>query len=195
MKKLLMLSLLIIGYVSVFSQQYKAVLFSGSGLSSQEKLTAMALIGIANRDSARVFMYNMYETWSYNQTDEKWSQIYMQKGDVKFDTIKTVSALVNRFRYLIKGGITYAPNRIFGNFSGQSFMWQGEYAALIGGLTDRLPVTTSQAITYNLNVSDSVLIEDTFDGDLPIKVPGKLELTTHAWNNSVLSEENKYLTI
>ncbi len=195
MKKKLLLFLFLIGFTSIFSQQYKAVLFAGSGLSSQERLTAMALIGIANRDSARVFMYNMYETWSYTQTDEKWSQIYIQKGNVKFDTIRTVASLINRFRYLIKGGITYAPNRIFGNFSGQSFMWQGEYAALIGGLTDRLPVTTSQAITYNLNVSDSVLVEDSFDGDSPIKVPGKLELTSHIWNSSTLSEENKYLSI
>lgn len=195
MKKLLILCLLIIGYASLFSQQYKAVLFNGAGLSSQEKLTAMGLIGIVNRDSARVFMYNMYETWSYTQTDEKWSQIYIQKGNVKFDTIKTVALLINRFRHLIKGGITYAPNRIFGNFSGQSFMWQGEYAALIGGLTNRIPVTTSQAISYNLNISDSVLVEDSFDGDSAIMVPGRLELASHVWNSAALSEENKYLAI
>ena len=195
MKNLMILSFLIIGYINIIPQQYKAVLFIGSGLSAQEKLTATGLIGIANRDSARVFMYNMYETWSYTQTDEKWSQIYAQKGHVKFDTIRTVAALINKFKYLIKGGITYAPNRIFGNFSGQSFMWQGEYAALIGSLTDRLPVTVSQAITYNLTIDDSVLVEDSFDGDSAIKVPCKLELNTHAWNNSALSEENKYLTI
>ena len=137
----------------------------------------------------------MYETWSYTQTDEKWSQIYKQNGSVQFDTITSLSALINKFRPFIKGGITYAPNRIFSNFSGQSFMWQGEYAALIGGLTDRLPVTTSQAAAYNLTVEDSVVVTDDFDNDLPIKVPGKLDLSSHPWNNAALSEENKYLNI
>ncbi len=194
MKRYLILLLFIL-WGNLFSQQYRAVLFVGSGLSSQDRLTAMTLIGIANRDSARICMYNMYETWSYTQNDEKWSQIYMQRGNVKFDTIRTVAALINRFRYLINGGITYEPNRIFSNFSGQSFMWQGEYAALIGGLTNRIPVTNSQAVTYNLSIADSVLIEDSFNGDSSIMVPGKLELTAHSWNNSTLSEENRYLSI
>ncbi|MFH0736405.1 MAG: GxGYxYP domain-containing protein [bacterium] len=180
---------------NIFADSYNAVLFVGTNLSSQEKLTAMTVAGIVNRDSARVFLYNLYETWSYSQNDEKWSQIYKQSGNVKFDTITTVAALINRFRAFIKGGITYAPNRIFSNFSGQSFMWQGEYAALIGGLTNRLPVTTSQALSYNLTIDDSVLVIDEFDGDLSIKVPAKLELTNHIWNNTTLSEESKYLSI
>ncbi|HSQ75530.1 MAG TPA: hypothetical protein VLT13_08235, partial [Bacteroidota bacterium] len=65
----------------------------------------------------------------------------MKKEDVQFDVITSDTVLVNRFRSFIRGGIRYDYTRTFGNFPGQSFMWQGEVAALIGELTDRLPLT------------------------------------------------------
>jgi hypothetical protein len=174
---------------------YDAVLYNGTGAAASDKIAALTLAGIVNRDSARLYLLNVYETWSYTRTDEQWRDIYRTNGNVVFDSVASLSALVNKFRGYLNGAITYDPNRTFGNFSGQSFRWQAEYAALIGGLTNRLPLTASAASSLGLTVSDSVLVTDSFDGDPPIWVTGKLELTSHPWNNSSLTEEQKYLTL
>lgn len=173
---------------------YSAVLYNGTGAAASDKIAAITLAGIVNRDSARLYLLNVYETWSYTQTDEQWRNIYRSKG-VVFDSVGTLTALVNKFRNFINGAITYDPNRTFGNFSGQSFRWQAEYAALIGGLTNRLPLTSSTASLLGLQISDSVEIIDYFDGDSTIWVTGRLELSTHEWNNPILTEEQKYLTL
>jgi hypothetical protein len=52
-------------------------------------------------------------------------------------------------------------------------------------INNRLPVTVSQAITYNLTIDDSVLVKRIrLTVTVQYKVPCKLELNTHAWNNS-----------
>ncbi len=187
-------SLLLVLIVSSFSFAYNAVLYNGTGAAASDKIAALTLAGIVNRDSARLYLLNVYETWSYTQTDEQWRNIYRAKG-VVFDSVASLSALVNKFRNFINGAITYDPNRTFGNFTGQSFRWQAEYAALIGGLTNRLPLTASTAASLGLQVSDSVEIIDSFDGDSSIWITGKLELASHPWNNPSLTEEQKYLTM
>ena len=156
---------------------------------------AMTLAGIVNRDSARLYLLNVYETWSYNHTDEQWRDIYRSRGNVQFDSIASIITLVDRFRPFINGAITYDAARTFSNFSGQSFRWQGEYAALIGGLTNRLPATAALAQALNLTISDSVLVTDTFDGDSSIYVTGQLDLPSHSWNNTSLTEEQRYLNM
>jgi len=181
--------------ISIFAQQYNAVLFNGSGFSSQDKLLAMTLAGIVNRDSARVYLLNVYETWSYNQTDEMWRDLYQSRGNVIFENINSIAQLINKFRSEINGGVSYDPNRTYSNFTGQSFRWQAEYAALIGGLTDRLPVTTQMAAQYNLELSDSVLIEDTFNRNSSIWITGKIESASNPWNFSGLTEQQRYLTM
>ena len=112
-----------------------------------------------------------------------------------FDSVASLSSLVNKFRSFLTSAITYDPNRTFGNFSGQSFRWQAEYAALIGGLTNRLPLISSNAAALGLEVSDSVLVTDSFDGDPSIWVSGKLESASHSWNNTSLTEEQRYLNM
>jgi len=174
---------------------YRAVLYNGTGAFPENKLLAMALAGIVNRDSARLYLLNVYETWSYTQTDEAWRDIYRQRGGVQFDSVISIQALVDRFRPFIRGAITYDQTRTWGNFPGQSFRWQGEYAALIGGLTDRLPAPPSLASALNLPVADSVLVTDAFDGDPPVWVTGRVELPSHPWNNTSLTEEQRYLTL
>lgn len=181
--------------ISIYAQQYNAVIYNGSGASTQDKLLAMTLAGIVNRDSAKLYLLNVYETWSYNQTDEKWRDLYQSRGNVVFENIQSIAQLIDKFRHLISGGISYDPNRTYSNFSGQSFRWQAEYAALIGGLTDRLPVTTSMATQYNLTLVDSVLIHDSFDGDSSIWVTGRIESSANEWNNTSLTEEKRYLTM
>ncbi|MGE5353736.1 MAG: T9SS type A sorting domain-containing protein [Acidobacteriota bacterium] len=174
---------------------YKAVLYDGSRAQAWEKLIAKTLSGIVNRDSSRLYLLNVYETWCYSGTDEKWAEIYSSKGNVTFDTLKSVQALIDRFRPFIKGGISYDQNQYYSNFQYQNIQWQGEYAALLGGLTDRLPVTTSQAQAFNLTLNDSVLVKDSFDNDPDVYVTGRLENAVNSWNNPVLSDEQKYLNI
>lgn len=175
--------------------EYKAVLFNGTGLSQQDKLTAMTIAGIVNRDSARLYLLNVYETWSYNQTDEQWRDVYRMRGSVVFDSIAGIASLINRFRPFLNGAMTYDPARTYGNFSGQSFLWQGEYAALIGGLTNRIPLTAANAAVHALAVDDSILIADSFNADSARWITGRLERSSHPWNNTALSEELRYLTL
>ncbi len=192
-QKTILLLLLFAGPTAV--SQHRAVLFNGTSASGPERLLAMTLAGIVNRDSARLYLLNVYETWSYTQSDESWRDLYRERGGVIFDSIASVAELVNRFRSFVQGGISYDANRLYGNFPGQSFRWQGEYASLIGGLTDRLPVTAAMANAYGLELNDSVIVEDRYDGDPAVWVPGKIEYPLHAWNNGTLTEEQRYLTL
>jgi len=193
MKKIILICFIL--FINSITFSYNAVLFNGAGSSFQDKLVAITIAGIVNRDSARLYLFNVNETWNWNQTDETWQNLYHSRGNVTFDSITGIQSLINRFRSYIRGAITYDPYRWFGNFSGQNFMWQGEVAAMLGGLTDRIPLSPTQAGNYNIPVSDSVLINDYFDGDSSIWVTGRLELASHSWNNTSLSEENKYLTL
>jgi hypothetical protein len=181
--------------LNTYGFAYNAVLYNGAGASSHDKYIALTIAGIVNRDSAQLYLLNVYETWSYNKTDEIWRDLYRSRGNVIFDSVASISQLIEIFRPFIKGGITYDGNRYFSNFSGQYFKWQGEYASLIGGLTDRIPVTAASAAQYNINIDDSVLIVDSFDNDSPLWVTGKLELQSHSWNASGLTEEQRYLIL
>ncbi len=174
---------------------YQAVLYNGASASQEQRLLAMTLAGIVNRDSARLYLLNVYETWSYSLTDERWRDLYRSRGQVVFDSTRNILALVDRFRSFVNGAITYDPAQYFGNFTGQSFPWQGEQAAVIGALTDRLPVSASLAPALGLQIADSVLVTDAFDGDSAIMVPGRLESPTLPWNNTALTAEQRYLKI
>ncbi|MCU7495679.1 MAG: T9SS type A sorting domain-containing protein [Ignavibacteria bacterium] len=174
---------------------YRAVLYDGSRAQSWERLIAKTLSGIVNRDSSRLYLLNVYETWSYSKTDEAWGDIYRTKGNVTFDTLKSIPALIERFRTFIKGGISYDENQYYSNFPYQSLQWQAEYAALLGALTDRLPVTKTQAAAFNIHLDDSVLVRDTFDGDRDTYVTGRLENSVNPWNNAILTDEQKYLSM
>lgn len=191
MKKITLLLFLL----NTYSFAYDAVLYNGAGASSHDKYIALTIAGIVNRDSAQLYLLNVYETWSYNKTDEKWRDLYRSRGNVIFDSVATIAQLIEKFRPYIKGGITYDGNRYFSNFSGQYFKWQAEYASLIGGLTNRIPVTTASALQYNINIDDSVLVVDSFNDDTSLWVTGKLELPSHPWNNVGLTEEQRYLNL
>lgn len=181
--------------LNIFIKAENPVLFKGTGLSYSDKMLVMGLAGIVNRDSARLYLWNVYETWSFKQTDETWGDLYQERGGVVFDTLSSVAQLVNRFRSFIAGGVQYDFNRFYSNFSGQNFNWQAEYAALIGGLSNRLPVTASMALTYNLNMTDSVLIHDSFNSDSSRYIPCRLDNASHQWNAAGLTEEQRYFSI
>ena len=177
------------------ARAYDAVLFNATGQSQEVRLLAMTLAGIVNRDSSRLYLLNCYETWSYQATDETWRDIYRLRGGARFDSIASVVTLVDRFRPFLRGGVSYDASQTFSNFPGQVFRWQAEYAALIGGLTDRLPVTASLASLVNIPVSDSALVSDAFDTDSAVYVTCRLELSSHPWNNTAQSTEIRYLTL
>lgn len=187
--------LFIIVFLASCIKPENPVLFRGTGLAYSDKILVMSLAGIVNRDSARLFLWNVYETWSYKQADEDWGNIYRERGGIVFDTISSVAQLVNRFRPFISGGVQYDFNRFYSNFGGQNFNWQAEFAAVIGGLTDRLPVTASIAVTYNLPMVDSILVHDVFNSDTVRYIPTKLDNSALRWNASGLTEEQRYFAI
>lgn len=194
MKRLLiLLSILLITFNSTFA--YKAVMFDGYYLPRHDKLTVMALAGIVNRDSARLYLTNIYETYSYLLTSQKWAEIFEEKGDVEFTKMTDIKELIDYFRDDIKGAITYDATLYYGNFGGQNFPWQGEFATMLAGLTDRLPVMEEDAIEFNLEIVDSVLVEDNFDGDESVWHTARLEKETHPWMKENISKEERYMTL
>lgn len=168
-----------------------AVVYDGSGQLAEDKLLAMTLAGIVNRDAPRLYLRNVYETWSYNQTDELWENEYKTNGAVQFTVITNTNALVQYFKSYIKGAITYDATLTYSNFSGQSFRWQAEAAAILGGLTDCIPVPSTNT-TIDINRPTMVDMPDYFNGQQTIQVSAKLELSSHTWNNTALTQEQRY---
>lgn len=176
-------------------QPYRAVVFTPSGgLTPEAKYLAVTLAGIVNRDSARLYLRNVYENWSYNQTDEQFEALYESRGNVVFEEITTVAALVNRFRPFINGAITYDLTKTIANYPNDKVYWQAEYAGTLGGLTDRLPCTPATATALGLSIDNTVLVTDAFDGDSPVTVSGRIE-TGNAWNNGSVSNDVNYRTL
>ena len=171
-----------------------AVLFDGTGKTAEEKLIAMSVAGIVNRSEPRLFLMNVYETWSWNETDERWRTIYETDGNVTFTVINDINQLVQYFRSGIKGAITYDKALLYSNFTGQSFRWQGEVAAMMGGLVDCIPVPYDD-YSIDINRPDSVLVPDHFNGKQPAKLSARLDDPKHPWNNSSLSQEQRYFSI
>lgn len=171
-----------------------AVLYDGTGTSAENRIAAMTLAGIVNREQPRLYLLNVYEAWSYNQTDEMWRDIYAQDGGVSFTVISDINELVQFFINDINGAITYDPTLTYGNFDGQNFRWQAEVAAMIGGLTDCIPLPYSNN-TIQINRPDSVWVPDHFNGQQPIKISARLELEHHPWNNTELTQQHRYFHI
>ncbi len=168
-----------------------AVVYNGTGTSAENKLIAMTIAGIVNREAPRLYLLNVYETWSYNQTDEQWRAIYEEDGGVAFTEIADINELVQYFIDDLNGAITYDPSLTYGNFQGQNFRWQAELAMLLGGLTDCIPLPyNNQGI--DINRPDSIEVPDYFHGAPAIIVSARLEGSNHAWNDPDLSQEERY---
>ncbi len=161
-------------------------LYDATGKSKEEKLICMNLAGIVNRESAKLYVKNVFPCYSFPQADEKWIEEFKKDG-TSFEQINDLKSLLQVFDYAINGAITYDPKATMGNFSGQNFLWQGEFAAMLGGLTNRIAVSPAMASFLDLNVSDSSVIEGT-----NCKVVSRLELEAHDWNDSQLSTDQRY---
>ena len=187
--QILALIILIPAYLQ--ADPIQAIIYNGTGKPLEHKLASMTLAGIVNREEPRLYLLNVYETWSYNQTDESWRDIYQQDGNVVFTEISDFQQLVDHFENDINGAITYDPSLTYGNFTGQNFRWQAEVAAMLGGLTDCIPLPYTDNTTV-INRPDSVWVPDHFHGKDPIRVSAKLELPDHPWNNTELEQEQRY---
>jgi hypothetical protein len=190
-KKLFLYSLFLLLSNQLFA--INAVVYDGSGQLAEDKLIAMTLAGIVNRDAPRLYLRNVYETWSYNQTDELWENEYKTAGGVQFTIITNTNSLVQYYKSYIKGTITYDATLTYSNFTGQSFRWQAEAAAMLGGLTDCIPVPSTNT-SIDINKPTTVDLPDYFNGQATIPVSAKLELSSHAWNNTALTQEQRYFT-
>lgn len=188
MKKYLVLIFL---FLSIKSFALDAYVFNGSGQSSENKLIAMTIAGIVNRDAPRLYLRNVYETWSYAETDETWENLYKTTGGTNFTVISDINILVQTFKTYLKGAITYDTSLNYSNFTGQSFRWQAEAAAMLGGLTDCIPVPSTNT-TIDINKPTLIDVPDYFNGQATTQVSAKLELSTHSWNNAALTQEQRY---
>jgi len=192
---LLVAPLLVIFGPESTSGQSHAPLFDATGSSAEARARSLTLAGIVNRDSARLYLLSTYKTLSYASTDDWWHEVCRSRAGVQFDSIATLGELVDRFRPLIRGAVLYDSSETFSNFPGQLFRWQAEYAALIGGLTDRLSTTLALASALGLERADSILLENQFDADAPVWVPGSLSAASLAWNAPGLNAEERYLAL
>lgn len=168
-----------------------AWVYNGTGQSTDNKLIALTLAGIVNRDAPRLYLRNVYETWSWSETDERWEEIYKTRGGVNFTVTNDINALVQVFKPFLKGKITYNPGLTYSNFTGQSFRWQAEAAAMLGGLTDCIPVVSGNT-SINIAGTDLVDVPDHFNGLATIQVSARLEDASHPWNNTALTQEQRY---
>ncbi len=186
------LSLLLM--TTLHAQTTDAFIFNGAGKPTEEKLIAMTIAGIVNREEPNLFLLNVYETWSFQQTDETWRDIYEQEGQVNFKPINSIQQLINQFAHYLNGAVTYDPDLFYGNFPGQNFRWQAETAAMVAGLADCIPLPYNNA-SIEINKPDSVWVDDHFHGQGKIKITAKLELSSHPWNNADLTQEERYLLL
>lgn len=177
--------------ITLNSFSTNAYVYNGTGQSAENKLIAMVVAGIVNRDAPRLYLRNVYETWSYSETDETWENLYKTTGGVNFTVISDINVLVQTFRPFIKGAITYNASLTYGNFTGQSFRWQAEAAALLGGLTDCIPVINHNT-SIDINKPTTVDVVDHFNGMPTLQVSAQLDLETHSWNNTTLTAEQRY---
>lgn len=180
--------------ISLKTKAIEAVCYNGTGQSAENKLIAMTIAGIVNREAPRLYLLNVYETWSYNQTDEQWKSIYEQMGGTTFLEISNIQTLINHFQDYIEGAITYDPQLTYGNFQGQNFRWQAEVAAMIGGLSNCIPLPYNNT-QISINKPDSVWVPDHFNGQEAIKISARLEHESHPWSNTSLSQEQRYFAI
>ena len=170
------------------------VVYNGAGAPAEHKLTALSLAGIVNRESPRLYLVNVYQTWSYNQTDAGWLALYQEDAGINFQHATNIEDLIDLFRDDIQGVVTYDKGLTYGNFTGQNFRWQAEVAAMIGGLTNCIPLPYDGPF-YDLEVADSLWVPDAFHGAEPVIISARLELSGHPWNQQSLSQEERYFSL
>jgi len=62
---------------------------------------------------------------------------------------------------------------------------------MLCGLTDCIPVSSTNT-SIIINKPDMISVPDIFNGQAAIQVSARLELSTHTWNNTTLTSEQRY---
>lgn len=190
MKNLKVFLLLFCLILSLIVKANNAYVFYGAGKSRAEKLAAMAVAGIVNRDSATLYLQDVFETWNYGLTDEKWRLVFVADEGVDFTEITTVKALIDTFSYALNGAILYDETETYSNFPGQTIIWQGEFATMLAGLANGVPVPKSKQESWNYFANDSILLMG-YNENNTLKIPADLTLESWSWNDNAL--EDRYL--
>ncbi|QCK16813.1 GxGYxYP domain-containing protein [Mangrovivirga cuniculi] len=189
MKQIILLILITWFSLNIHSQTH--YVFDGTGKPRSEKLAAMTVAGLVNRDEPKLFLKNVFETWSYNQTDEKWIEIFEQNEGVSFEELTKIQDLFTVFENQINGGIFYNDTEWYSNFPGQSILWQGEFAAMLGGLSNRIPVPLDKAANWGFQVDNEVILTGV-EGNNFVMNPD-LTLKKWPWNDSTL--DDRYMSL
>ena len=182
-----LLLLLLFSVFAIDSFSVNAYVFNGSGKSRAEKLAAITIAGIVNRDSAQLYLQDVFETWNYNQTDEKWRSIFTNDEKVFFTEINSIAGLIDAFKDKLQGAILYSESETYSNFPGQTVLWQGEFASMLGGLANAVPVPKGYETTWNFYATDSIVLYS-YDNSDSLKIASDLTLPGWSWNNPALGD-------
>lgn len=97
-------------------------------MSIEEKLTALAFQGLANRDGANVYLKSKF--WNWPKADEFWSNYFAERKGFKFEQVESLPDLVKLYPGTAKGIVVWDPR-----------IDQSKWVALIiASLKDCLPV-------------------------------------------------------
>ncbi len=102
-----------------------SLVFDARALSWEERCTAEALQGLANRDGARLYL-DLGNGW-----DQKWLDIYAERNALQYERLAGLRRLLERFRDLPQGLVVYDPA-----LDGSRYV-----ALTLAGVEDLLPVT------------------------------------------------------
>ncbi len=96
-------AVLMLAVAPLAARAERAAVLDVSKAGWEERVTAEALQGLANRGGARVYLL-------YGDTgEERWLQVYAERNGVASEPVKDLPTLVARFRRAVKGLVVYDP--------------------------------------------------------------------------------------
>ncbi len=113
-------------------------------MSVEEKITALAFQGLANRDSASVFCKARF--WNWPKADEFWIGYLAERKGFAFEEVTDLPQLVSLYPGLVKGLVVWDPRLV-------QTRW---IAAVMSGLDCLLPVAPECIARYG----DLPIVED-----------------------------------
>ncbi len=123
MRGKILLVLVLIFYCDLSAQRRQCFIFDAGGLNANDKLTALTIAGIVNRDTAQLYLKGIRQSWSYSLADSYyWIEIYKEYGNAQFEFIYGIDNLINKYKYYFAGAIVYDTTKFFSNFDGQNFL-------------------------------------------------------------------------
>ncbi len=78
-----------------------------SGMSIEEKLTALAFQGLANRTGANVFYRTRF--WNWPKSDDFWMDYLAEKKGFEFEPVSTLPELIALYPGIVKGLVVWDP--------------------------------------------------------------------------------------